>query len=66
MNALQQARKAIFGETWQLPVAVALLLLTACVARAVAPALWGDAGGPLLLAAVVFVFVTLTRAPTTS
>jgi hypothetical protein len=52
-------RKLVLGETWALPAAVAVLLAGALVLRAVAPDLWDDAGGFLLLAGAV---VALTAA----
>jgi hypothetical protein len=46
-------RKMILGETWALPLAVAILLVTGLVLRAVAPDFWDDVGGFLLLAGAV-------------
>ena len=46
-------RKMILGETWALPVAVAILLVTGLVLKAVAPDFWDDVGGFLLLAGAV-------------
>jgi hypothetical protein len=50
MSAL---RKLILGETWVLPLAVALLLALGLVLRAVARDFWDDVGGFLLLAGAV-------------
>jgi hypothetical protein len=52
-------RKLVLGETRALPAAVAVLLVGALVLRALAPDLWDDAGGFLLLAGAV---VALTAA----
>jgi hypothetical protein len=46
-------RKMILGETWALPVAVAVLLALGLVLRAVAPGFWDDVGGFVLLAGAV-------------
>jgi hypothetical protein len=61
MTALQQARKAVFGETWALPLLVAALLAAALVIRAAVPGFWENVGGPLLLAGTIAVFIALTR-----
>ena len=50
---MKALRKMILGETWVLPAAVAILLVTALVLRAVAPDFWEDAGGFVLLAGAV-------------
>ena len=49
MNWLATTKKLILGETWRLPIAVAMLLISALVLRAIAPTFWESAGGPLLL-----------------
>ena len=56
---MRALRKMVLGETWALPLAVGALVAAALVLRAVAPALWDDAGGFLLLAGAV---VALTAA----
>lgn len=61
MNVVQTARKAVFGETWALPIAVALLIGAAELLRQAAPRLWHDAGGLLLLAGTACVLVTLVQ-----
>ena len=61
MNALSVARKAVFGETWALPIAVALLLGAAVAIRPLLPGLWEDAGGPFLIAGAVLILFALTR-----
>jgi hypothetical protein len=43
----------VLGETWALPLAVGVLVAGALVLRAVAPDLWDDTGGFLLLAGAV-------------
>jgi hypothetical protein len=50
---MKALRKMVLGETWALPVAVAVVLAGALVLRAVAPEVWDDAGGFLLLAGAV-------------
>jgi hypothetical protein len=55
-------RKLVLGETWALPAAVTVLVAGALVLRAVAPDLWDDAGGfLLLLGAVVALSCALRR-----
>src|SRR6201999_3222661 len=56
---MKAVRKLVLGETWALPATVAVLLAGALVLRAVAPDLWDDAGGFLLLTGAV---VALTAA----
>jgi hypothetical protein len=53
VSVLRELRKLVLGETWVLPLGVAALLAAALVLRAVAPDLWEDAGGFLLLGGVV-------------
>ena len=50
---MRALRKLLLGETWALPVAVAVLVVAALVLRAVARDVWDDAGGFLLLAGAV-------------
>lgn len=61
MNVLDVARKAVFGETWSLPLAVAGLIGTALATRALLPELWQGAGGPLLLGGAAAILFLLTR-----
>ena len=53
MSVLRELRKLVLGETWVLPLGVAALLAASLILRAVAPDLWEDAGGFLLLGGVV-------------
>jgi hypothetical protein len=57
MSWLATTRKLILGETWRLPIAVAVLLVSALVLRAAAPDLWETAGGPLLLLGAIAALV---------
>jgi hypothetical protein len=50
---MRALRKLLLGETRALPAAVAVLVAAALVLRAVAPQLWDDAGGFLLLGGAV-------------
>jgi hypothetical protein len=54
MSALRQLRKLVFGETWSLPLGVALALAAAGVVRALdgRHGWWHRAGGFVLLALV--------------
>jgi hypothetical protein len=59
VTVLREARKAVFGETWGLPLAVALLVGASVALKHAAPGLWEHAGGWLLLAAVAGLLVWL-------
>lgn len=62
MSVLRALRLLVLGETWTLPLGVALVVLAGAGIRAVAPGLWHDAGGALLVAGVVAV-LSLALAP---
>jgi hypothetical protein len=53
MSWLRAMRKAVLGETWVLPLGVALLIGGAAVLEALAPGAFDTVGGPLLAAGVV-------------
>jgi hypothetical protein len=57
MSWLRAVRKAVFGETWVLPLGVALLVGGAAVLEALAPGGFDTAGGPLLAAGVIALLV---------
>jgi len=61
VSVLGEARKAIFGETWLLPVLVAAIVGSGAILREVVPGVWGSVGGLLLLAAAAVAFGPLTR-----
>lgn len=61
MSVLGQARKAVFGETWALPIGVAALLGLAVLLKHAAADAWVDIGGPLLLAGAALILVVLVR-----
>ena len=61
MRFLRQAREAIFGETFALPIGVAIILVLAIAVREVAPADWRHLGGPLLLGATLILLVVLVE-----
>jgi hypothetical protein len=54
MSALRQLRKLVFGETWSLPLGVALALAAAGIVRALdgSHGWWHHAGGFVLLGLV--------------
>jgi hypothetical protein len=54
---LRALRALVLGETWVLPLAVAVVVGAAAILREAAPSLWHDAGGPLLGAAVAVALV---------
>jgi uncharacterized membrane protein len=62
---LKTLRKLILGETWVLPICVALAVGTAGILRAVVGdhGWWRDAGGFVLLALVVACLLVAARRP---
>lgn len=52
MNVLRTLRKLVLGETWTIPVGVALVLIAAFLARGYDETLWRRAGGALLFVGV--------------
>jgi hypothetical protein len=62
---LRTLRKLVLGETWVLPVGIALALLLAVAVRAAAGAgaWWEHGGGYILLALLVVAFVAALRFP---
>jgi hypothetical protein len=57
MTWLRAARKALFGETWVLPIGVALVIAGAALIEALAPKAFDSLGGPLLAAGVIGVLL---------
>ena len=55
MNVVRQLRLLVLGETWTLPLGVAVVLLAGALVRHLAPHAWRDAGGFLLVAGVIAV-----------
>ena len=53
MSVLRALRQLLFGETWTLPLGVAVVLLIGVAVRAGAPDLWPDIGGFVLLAGIL-------------
>ncbi|CAN5561294.1 hypothetical protein BH10ACT11_BH10ACT11_12040 [soil metagenome] len=58
---LRSLRELIFGETWLLPAAIAVLFGLAIAARSTAPHLWRSDGGLLILLGVVVTLVAAVR-----
>lgn len=52
---MRSLRKLIFGETWLLPVGLALVLAAALLVRRLASDEWSRYGGFVLLAGVIVV-----------
>jgi hypothetical protein len=55
VNLVRQLRLLILGETWTLPLGVAVVLVAGAVLDDVAPHAWRDIGGLVLLAGVIAV-----------
>jgi hypothetical protein len=66
MTLLRTLRKLVLGETWVLPIGVALAVGAAGVLRALAGdhGWWHDAGGFVLLGLVAAALLVAARAPT--
>jgi len=64
VSVLRELRKLVLGETWVLPLGVAALLAASLILRAVAPDLWEDAGGFLLLGGVVGLLAAVSAGST--
>ena len=62
---MRTLRKLVLGETWTLPIGIALAVLVAFGVREAAGAAdwWEDAGGFVLLGLLLVVFVTALRTP---
>jgi hypothetical protein len=62
---LRTLRKLVLGETWALPIGIAVAVLVAVAVRAAsgAGAWWHDGGGFVLLALLVVGFVAALRFP---
>jgi hypothetical protein len=60
---LRTLRKLVLGETWSLPIGIAVAVAAAGAVRAAAGVggWWKDAGGFLLLALLVLAFVAALR-----
>ncbi|HEX8104002.1 MAG TPA: hypothetical protein VF533_15395 [Solirubrobacteraceae bacterium] len=54
---MRTLRKLLLGETWTLPLGVALAVGAGGLTDWLAPGVWHDAGGPALLVAVAGVLV---------
>jgi len=57
MSVLRALKTLVLGETWTLPLGVAIVLAAGALTRHYAPDAWHDAGGFLLLAGVVAVLL---------
>jgi hypothetical protein len=58
-----QLRKLILGETWTLPLGVAVTLIAALALDAASPAWWERGGGFVLLGAVLATLVVSLHRP---
>ena len=58
MTAMRTLKKLLFGETWLLPIGIAIVMtVAALVIRPLDRHLWTDAGGLVLLLGVVGVLL---------
>lgn len=64
MNVLRTLKKLLFGETWLLPVGLALALAATLLIRHLLGAAWHDVGGFVLLACVAGVLLASVAAGT--
>ena len=58
---IAQLRKLVLGETWTLPLGVALTLLAGLALDAAGPGWWHRAGGFLLLAGALLTLAASLR-----
>lgn len=58
---MKELRALILGETWTIPIGIAIVLLVGFLLRAVAPDAWEDVGGFILLAGVIAVLGVALR-----
>ena len=58
MTTMRTLKKLLFGETWLLPIGIAIVMTVALVIRSLDRHLWTDVGGFVLLAGVVAVLLT--------
>lgn len=58
MSTLRTIKKLVLGETWLLPIGIALLvLLSALVVKPLASGSWDSAGGFVILAGAVAILL---------
>jgi hypothetical protein len=57
MSFLVQLRKLVLGETWVVPLGVAIAVGGGAALRELAPGVWDAAGGALLVAAAAGVLL---------
>lgn len=57
MRALDALRRLLLGETWTLPLGLAVVLIASAVVRHARPHLWHAAGGILLPAGTIVVLL---------
>jgi hypothetical protein len=58
---IAQLRKLVLGETWTLPLGVAVTLLAGLALEAAGPSWWHRAGGFVLLAGALATLATSLR-----
>ena len=58
---IAQLRKLVLGETWALPLGIAVTLVAGLALEAAGPAWWHRAGGFALLAGVLVTLIASLR-----
>jgi membrane protein implicated in regulation of membrane protease activity len=53
MSTVRAVKKLVLGETWLLPIGLALMMAAGVLLRELAPATWSVLGGAFLLVAVL-------------
>ena len=62
MTTLRTLKKLLLGETWTLPIGVAVTLAGAALLRSLAPDVWSHLGGlALALAVLVVLYIGVAR-----
>jgi hypothetical protein len=64
MTTLRTLKKLLVGETWFLPIGIAILIAAALLIRPLDRHLWTRVGGLILLTGVIAVLLTCVRRTT--
>jgi hypothetical protein len=61
VTTLRTLKQLLFGETWLLPIGIAIVVVAAWLIRTLDRDLWTHAGGLIVLIGVVAVLLTCVR-----